>query len=67
MSVTMAFDLSRLYAVEATQYEKRDPRQPKRVIAVTDPAERERLVGMSDMFENLAMALQNWRTACSKR
>jgi hypothetical protein len=67
MSVTMSFDLSRLYAVEAGQYEKRDPRDRKRIIAVTDPSERERLIGLSDMFENLGLALVQWREACSTR
>jgi hypothetical protein len=67
MSVTLSFDMSRLYAAEAGQYEKRDPRDHKRIIAVTDPAERERLIGLSDMFENLGLALVKWRDACSTR
>ncbi len=67
MSVSLSFDMSRLYAAEAGQYEKRDPRNPKRIIAVTDPTERERLVGLSDMFENLGLAIAKWRNACSTR
>jgi hypothetical protein len=65
LSATMSFDMSRLYAAEATLYEKRDPKT-KRIVAVTDPAERERLAGLSDMFENVALALVKWRDACSR-
>jgi hypothetical protein len=63
----MSFDLSRLYAAEAGQYEKRDPRNHKRIVAVTDPAEHERLIGLSDMFENVGLALAKWRNAWSTR
>jgi hypothetical protein len=67
MTVTLCFDLSRVFAAEATQYEKRDPVDAKRVVAVTDPAEHERLLGISETLENVALALVQWRNACSPR
>lgn len=66
-SAALCFDLSRAFAAEAAQYEKRDPNDPRRVVAVTDPAEHERLVGLSEQWEHLALALVQWRTACSRR
>ena len=67
MSVTMYFDLSRLYTAEAGQYEKRDPRDPRSIRAITDRVEHGRLVSLSDMFENVGLAIVKWRTACSTR
>ena len=67
LTASLSFDMSRVYAAEATHYEKRDPRDSKRIVAVTDPAEHERLVGLSDMFENVGLAIVKWRTACSTR
>ena len=63
-SVPLYFELSRLYAAEAESFVKRD-RVTGRVVSVSDPSERQRLSSLSEMFENVALALMQWSKACS--